>query len=109
MVNSIAMFDAARDTVNAEATDLMSIYTLANSLPEARRTRIQALCKEYVKEVIDKGEGGGAIILAARELREPGGALVATVETSTFARHVLGLMNGTKKCWPCQNARMIGV
>jgi acyl dehydratase len=39
-----------------------------------------------VKEVIDKGEGGGAIILAARELREPGGALVATVETSTFAR-----------------------
>ena len=53
VVNSIAMFDAARDTVNAEATDLMSIYTLANSLPEARRTRIQALCKEYVKEVID--------------------------------------------------------
>lgn len=33
VVNSIAMFDSARDTVNAEATDLMSIYTLANSLP----------------------------------------------------------------------------
>ncbi|MCC6472234.1 MAG: MaoC family dehydratase N-terminal domain-containing protein [Burkholderiales bacterium] len=39
-----------------------------------------------VKQVIDKGPGGGAIIQAERKLLAPDGTAVASVETSTFAR-----------------------
>jgi acyl dehydratase len=39
-----------------------------------------------VKEVIDKGAGGGAVILVERTLHAEDGSLVATVENSTFAR-----------------------
>jgi acyl dehydratase len=39
-----------------------------------------------VKEVIDKGPGGGAVILVERTLHDEHGSLIATVENSTFAR-----------------------
>jgi N-terminal half of MaoC dehydratase len=39
-----------------------------------------------VKEVIDKGPGGAAIILNTRDLSTEDGTLVATVDSSTFAR-----------------------
>jgi acyl dehydratase len=39
-----------------------------------------------VKEVIDKGPGGAAIILNTRNLSTEDGTLVATVDSSTFAR-----------------------
>jgi acyl dehydratase len=39
-----------------------------------------------VKEVIDKGPGNAAIILNTRDLLAEDGALVATVDSSTFAR-----------------------
>jgi acyl dehydratase len=39
-----------------------------------------------VKEVIDKGPGNAAIILSTRDLLGEDGALVATVDSSTFAR-----------------------
>jgi acyl dehydratase len=39
-----------------------------------------------VKEVIDKGPGNAAIVLNTRDLVDQDGALVATVDSSTFAR-----------------------
>ncbi len=53
VVNSISLFETARNTVNAEATDLVSIYTLANSLPSLERETIHALCKNYAHAVIE--------------------------------------------------------
>jgi acyl dehydratase len=44
------------------------------------------VARTRVKEVIDKGQGGGAIIQAERKLTDESGAPVATIETSTFAR-----------------------
>lgn len=38
------------------------------------------------REVIDKGQGGGAIVQSARELKNESGELVATVEGSIFVR-----------------------
>ena len=39
-----------------------------------------------VKEVIDKGPGNAAIVLNTRDLVDQDGALIATVDSSTFAR-----------------------
>ncbi|MEA2949611.1 MAG: hypothetical protein QOI40_4941 [Alphaproteobacteria bacterium] len=39
-----------------------------------------------VKEVIDKGPGNAAIVLNTRDLLDQDGALIATVDSSTFAR-----------------------
>jgi acyl dehydratase len=39
-----------------------------------------------VREVIDKGPGNAAIVLNTRDLVSPDGTLVATVDSSTFAR-----------------------
>jgi acyl dehydratase len=50
------------------------------------KTEDRLVSRTRVKEVIDKGEGGGAIILAERTLSDEAGAPVATIETSTFAR-----------------------
>ena len=49
--------------------------------PEAR-----LVSRPHVKEVIDKGPGNAAIILNTRDLLAEDGALVATVDSSTFAR-----------------------
>jgi acyl dehydratase len=49
--------------------------------PEAR-----LVSRPRVKEVIDKGPGNAAIILNTRDLFAEDGALVATVDSSTFAR-----------------------
>ena len=49
--------------------------------PEAR-----LVSRPRVKEVIDKGPGNAAIILNTRDLIGEDGALVATVDSSTFAR-----------------------
>jgi hypothetical protein len=54
VVNSISIFDAARDTVNAEASELVSIYTLADFLPEDQKTRLRQACKNYALSVIDQ-------------------------------------------------------
>ena len=55
-------------------------------LHRALKTEDSLVSRTRVKEVIDKGEGGGAIIQAERRLTDKSGALVATIETSTFAR-----------------------
>ena len=44
------------------------------------------LARTRVKEVIDKGPGGGAIIVAERTLRKESGEPVATILNSSFAR-----------------------
>ena len=44
------------------------------------------LARTRVKEVIDKGEGGGAIIVAERSLTKTSGEPVATIQNTTFAR-----------------------
>lgn len=49
--------------------------------PQAR-----LISRPRVREVIDKGPGNAAIIQNTRNLIEPDGTLVATVDTSTFAR-----------------------
>ena len=49
--------------------------------PEAR-----LVSRPRVKEVIDKGSGNAAIILNTRDLVAEDGTLVATVDSSTFAR-----------------------
>jgi acyl dehydratase len=49
--------------------------------PEAR-----LVSRPRVKEVIDKGPGNAAIILNTRDLLAEDGTLVATVDSSTFAR-----------------------
>jgi acyl dehydratase len=56
------------------------------TLARALRTEDKLVSSTRVKEVIDKGEGGGAIIMAERTLKDESGATVATIETSTFAR-----------------------
>ena len=52
--------------------------------PLAPQARL--VSRPRVKEVIDKGAGNAAIILNTRDLIAEGGALVATVDSSTFAR-----------------------
>jgi Protein of unknown function (DUF4239) len=54
VVNSITIFDAARDTVNAEASELVGIYTLAGFLPKESRSAIRLACRDYTKSVVQK-------------------------------------------------------
>ena len=49
--------------------------------PEAK-----LVSRPRIREVIDKGPGNAAIILNTRDLTAPDGTLVATVDSSTFAR-----------------------
>src|SRR5262245_59374675 len=49
--------------------------------PEAK-----LVSRPRIREVIDKGPGHAAIILNTRDLTAPDGTLVATVDSSTFAR-----------------------
>lgn len=46
----------------------------------------ELVSRPRIKEVIDKGAGNAAIIMATRDLRAPDGRLVATVENSMLAR-----------------------
>ncbi|MFL6797999.1 MAG: MaoC/PaaZ C-terminal domain-containing protein [Xanthobacteraceae bacterium] len=56
--------------------------TLHRPLPAQARL----VSRPRVKEVVDKGAGNAAIILNTRDLVESDGTLVATVDSSTFAR-----------------------
>lgn len=53
VVNAITIFDNARDTVNAESSDLVALYTLAETLPEESRQKVQQFCKDYTHSVLD--------------------------------------------------------
>ena len=53
VVSSISLFDAARINVNAESTTLVSIYMLAENLPENDRKLIRAYCRDYTHSVIN--------------------------------------------------------
>lgn len=53
VVNSIELFDRARDTVNQESNMLIAVYMLADSLPEETRNHIKGNCKAYAQAVID--------------------------------------------------------
>lgn len=53
VVNSITLFDTARNTVNEEATELASIYTLSNSMGKGEQKEIHALCRAYAHAVIE--------------------------------------------------------
>jgi acyl dehydratase len=44
------------------------------------------LARTRVKEVIDKGPGGGAVIISERTLKDQSGQAVATIQSSSFAR-----------------------
>ena len=48
--------------------------------------KAKLISRPRVKEVIDKGPGNAAIVLNTRDLLTPDGTLVATVDSSTFAR-----------------------
>ena len=52
VVNSISLFDSARVNVNSESTTLVSIYMLAENLPEQDRDLIRTYCRDYAKSVI---------------------------------------------------------
>lgn len=52
VVNSITLFDDARGTVNAEGTTLVSLYMLAENLPEEDQKLIRKYCRDYASSVI---------------------------------------------------------
>jgi acyl dehydratase len=52
--------------------------------PLAAQARL--VSRPRIREVIDKGPGNAAIVLNTRDLVSPDGTLIATVDSSTFAR-----------------------
>ena len=53
VVNSIDLFDRARDTVNKESNLLVSVFMMAEALPNEARERVRTLCRDYAHAVID--------------------------------------------------------
>jgi len=51
--DSMSKFQATSETVEQEASAIVSVYTLADQLPAGDRTTIKALAEQYVDEVID--------------------------------------------------------
>lgn len=47
-------FEASREEVDHEASELAEIYWLANQLPEPERVRLQELTRAYARAVIDE-------------------------------------------------------
>jgi hypothetical protein len=47
-------YETARSTVDQEANDLATIYTLANRLPESERRQVQQVACSYAQTVIDE-------------------------------------------------------
>jgi hypothetical protein len=47
-------YNAARVTVESEATDVARIYQLAQELPESKREEIQGLAESYVRVVVEE-------------------------------------------------------
>lgn len=52
VVNAITVFEKARDTVNDETSDLLSIYMLADTLPQESRQKIREFCRNYTESVL---------------------------------------------------------
>lgn len=52
VVDAMAHFERAMDTVQLESNCLADIYLLAERLPEPQRSRVQGLCREYADRVV---------------------------------------------------------
>jgi hypothetical protein len=66
----------AQKTVASEAADIVEIYQLANSFPQAHRDQIQQLTRSYAQEVVDeewplmrKGQSSSGADELAKEIR----------------------------------------
>lgn len=53
VVNAITVFENARETVNTESSDLVSIYMLAGTQAPEIRHKLRSLCRSYAATILE--------------------------------------------------------